>query len=398
MGTDMIHLYKEKGNCCGCTACMNICPRHSISMERDTEGFLYPVIDPKTCIECGACVKVCAFHKTGYEEIIPKGQQVYGLKHKQQAVRERSSSGGAFTAISDYVLQQGGTIYGAAFNDRFEVIHSQAVNAKQRDKMRGSKYVQSDLGNIFEEIKSVLETGKPVLFTGTPCQNGGLKSYLGKEYPGLILCDIACHGVPSPKVWQDYKAYLEARYKETIHLVDFRCKDSGWRESALKVEFDKKVYKKNMQEDPFYILFFSHYILRPSCHQCVYTSFHRVSDLTLADFWGVENSHKTFSDNTGVTLVFANTEKGREVVKVMWNDTDIIETSHTAFYQPIFETPSKASSKRQEFWQVYDRKGSGATFKKYGRLSPVQWGIKKIAVPVLKRTGLYNLVAKAYFR
>ncbi|WFR56252.1 Coenzyme F420 hydrogenase/dehydrogenase, beta subunit C-terminal domain [Anaerocolumna sp. AGMB13025] len=394
----MIHLYKEKGNCCGCTACMNICPRHSISMERDARGFLYPVIDQKTCIECGACVNVCAFHKTEYEEIIPKDQLVYGLKHKQQEVREKSSSGGAFTAISDYILKQGGTVYGAAFNEYFEVIHSQAVDTKQRDKMRGSKYVQSDLGNIFTEIKSVLEAGKLVLFTGTPCQNGGLKSYLGKEYPGLILCDIACHGVPSPKVWEDYKVYLEDRYKETIQSVNFRNKDSGWRESALKVEFDKKVYKKNMQEDPFYILFFSHYILRPSCYQCVYTSFHRVSDITLADFWGIENSHKNFSDNTGVTLVLSNTGKGEKIVKAIWKDTDIMETSHTAFYQPIFETPSKASPRLQEFWQVYETQGSTTAIKKYGRLSPMQWGIKKIAVPLLKKTGLYNLIAKAYFR
>lgn len=394
----MINLYNEKGNCCGCTACMNICPNESITMTEDEEGFLYPIIDTKTCVECGACIRVCAFHKKDYEEKIPKDQNVYGLKHQDLNVRKTSSSGGAFTAISDYVLNQGGVVYGAVFNDSFEVIHYKAVNQEQRNKMRGSKYVQSDLGTIFGEIRTTLEAGQLVLFTGTPCQNGGLKSYLGKEYRNLILCDIACHGVPSPKVWKDYKAYLEEKHQDKIKGVNFRNKDLGWRNSSLKVNFDQHVHKKSMQEDPYYILFFSHLSIRPACHQCVYASYHRASDITLADFWGIENSNKTFQDDTGVTLVLANTEKGKNLVENIRKNTDIIESSHTAFYQPIFEVPSKASPKRQLFWDEYLTEGFAEVMRKYGKLSSIQWIIKKVIVPVLKKTGLYNLIVRVYFK
>ncbi len=393
----MIHLYKGKGNCCGCTACMNICPYNSITMKKDEEGFLYPVIDLNTCTQCGACVKVCAFHKKEYEEKIPKDQEVFALRHTDRKVREKSSSGGAFTVISDHILNQGGAVYGAVFNESFEVIHSKAWDRERRNKMRGSKYVQSDLGNIFKEIKSELERGKPVLFTGTPCQNGGLKSYLGREYPNLILCDTACHGVPSPKIWADYKAYLEEKHQDKIKEINFRNKDSGWQNSSLKVVFGKSEYKKDMQQDPYYILFFSHLIIRPSCHQCVYASYHRVTDITLADFWGIENSSKTFSDDTGVSLVLVNTRKGKELIGNIGKDSDMIKSSHSAFYQPIFEIPSKMSPKRQLFWSEYFAKGNKA-FRKYGKLSTLQWIIKRIIVPVLKKTGLYNLAVKVFFK
>jgi len=363
-------------------------------MEKDEEGFLYPVIDVNTCIRCMACVKVCAFHNKEYNEKIPGDQEVFALKHPDRDVRERSSSGGAFTLISDYVLAQGGSIYGAVFNESFEVIHSKACNRKQRDKMRGSKYVQSNLGSIFKEVKSELETGKPVLFTGTPCQTGGLKSYLGREYTGLILCDIVCHGGPSPKVWEDYRTYLEGKYRDKIRDINFRNKDSGWRNSFLKVEFNRSVYKKSMQEDPYYILFFSHLIIRPSCHQCVYTSYHRESDITLADFWGIENTGKAFpDDDTGVSLVLVNTKKGKDLIQSIRKDSEMVKSSHSAFYQPIFERPSKISPRRPLFWKEYFAKGNAALVK-YGKLTATQWMIKKIIVPVLKKTGLYNRVVK----
>jgi hypothetical protein len=199
-------------------------------------------------------------------------------------------------------------------------------------------------------------------------------------------------------LWEDYKVILEENQQSKIQKVNFRNKDAGWRNTSLKVRFDNGVYRKNMQEDPYYILFFSHYSIRPSCHHCVYTTYHRVSDLTLADFWGIENSHKAFQDDKGVTLVLTNTEKGRILLEETKAVTDLIESNHEAFYQPIFEAPSKASPKRHEFWQVYQKKGCRTAFKRYGRLSLTQWIIKRIGVPILKKTGLYNLFAKAYFK
>ncbi len=395
----MICLYEGKEHCCGCTACMNICPHNAITMIMDEEGFQYPKIDTNNCVECGACVKVCAFHKKDYVEKIPKDQEVYALKHSDNEVRRKSASGGAFTAISDYVLNQGGFVYGAIFNDRFEVIHSKAINQEQRNQMRGSKYVQSSLGNIYKDIKSNLESGKLVLFTGTPCQNGGLKSYLGKKvYDNLILCDIACHGVPSPKLWEDYKKYIEQKYHDKIRKVTFRSKDKGWRNSSMKVELNKSEHIKNMQEDPYYIMFFSHLSSRPSCDQCVYASYHRVTDITMADFWGIENSEKSFDDNIGVSLLLVNTTKGKEIIEKIRKDIQLVKSNHSNCYQPIFEAPSKMSPKRDTFWKEYIETDSTLLIEKYGRLSIVQTLIKKIVVPFLKLTGLYNFVAKVYFK
>jgi len=394
----MIHLFEGKEHCCGCTACANICPRNAITMTIDEEGFLYPEIDTHLCVECGACLKVCAFHKKDFANKIPKEQEVFALKHVDDEVRRKSTSGGAFTAISDYVLNHNGVVYGAILNDNFQVIHSKAINKEQRDEMRGSKYVQSNLGNIFKDIKSSLESDKLVLFTGTPCQNGGLKSYLGKEYDNLFLCDIACHGVPSPKVWEDYKEYLEKTYQDKIKNVIFRSKDTGWRNSSLKVEFNESNHIKNMKEDPYYILFFSHLSIRKSCHQCVYASYHRVTDITMADFWGIENSDKSFADNIGVSLLLVNTKKGKEMLENIKGDLHLINSNHSNCYQPIFEAPSKISPKRQLFWKEYLEKESATAIEKYGRLSLLQTFLKKVLVPFLKITGLYNLVAKVYFK
>lgn len=394
----MICLYQEKGNCCGCTACFNSCPHSSITMETDEEGFLYPKIDTKTCTECGICVKVCPFHKKEWQDKIPKEQEVYALRHPDKEILKGSTSGGAFTVLSDYILNQGGLVYGAVFNDSFDVEHACAEMKSQRDFMKGSKYVQSNLKEIFKEVKEKVKEGRLVLFTGTPCQNDGLKSYMGKkEYDNLILCDIACHGVPSPKIWKDYKKLLELKYQDNIKKVNFRSKDTGWRNSSIKVDFNRKQHLKNMQEDPYYILFFSHLSLRPSCYQCVYTSFNRVTDFTLADFWGAEKLHKEFSDDLGVSLLLVNTEKGRKIFSSFKNNLNLNTCSHNDFYQPIFEMPSKKSPRREQFWRDY-LKGDGVdVIKQYGRLTKAQWVIKKVVVPIFKITGLYYLATKIYF-
>lgn len=394
----MIGLCENKEKCCGCTACMNICPNNAIEMEADEEGFLYPKINASSCIECGACVKVCPFHPKEYMDPIPRDQEVLAVKHKDDKVRRNSASGGAFTAISEHVLNQGGVVYGAVFNDDFEVVHSKAFDRVQRDRMRGSKYVQSKLGNIFTDIRSTLDDGKLVLFTGTPCQNDGLKNYLGKEYDNLILCDIACHGVPSPKVWETYKQYLEEKYQDRIKKITFRCKDKGWKNSSVKVEFSQKVHQKNMQEDPFYIMFFSHLSIRPSCHKCVYASYHRVTDLTMADFWGIENSNKAFDDNIGVSLLLVNTRKGRAIVENIKSDLWLEKSNQKDCYQPIFGAPSKSSPKRSIFWKDYSEDDSARIIQKYGRLSFLQKIQKKLAVPVLKKIGLYKFVEKIVYK
>ena len=204
MSIDTAYLDGKKNECCGCTACMSVCPRKAISMSPDDKGFLYPVIDKDKCIECGLCTRTCSFGKTSHKFHSDVPLKAYGAKHKDSDIRANSRSGGCFTAISDYVLENNGCVFGARLLDDLSVQHVLAESKSERDKMRGSKYVQSNLGNCFSVVKEKLEGGRLVLFSGTACQVDGLYAYLGRDYENLITIDIVCFGVPSPKVLRDY--------------------------------------------------------------------------------------------------------------------------------------------------------------------------------------------------
>ena len=224
----MMLLYERKEECCGCTACMSICPKQAITMISDEEGFLYPSINQELCIECDLCKQVCPFsdnYRTSgnYDQPL-----VYAAKHKDDKVRMNSSSGGMFTAISDYILDNDGVIYGAAFDENLVVRHQKAETAEDRNKFRGSKYVQSNLNGIFGDIKNELKKGRTVLFTGTPCQNAGLRAFLNKSYDNLYLCDIVCHGTPSPLMFENYIKYCERKNKSSIKEYYCRFKGKGW--------------------------------------------------------------------------------------------------------------------------------------------------------------------------
>lgn len=230
---------QDPSNCCGCTACASICKHNAISMQPDTLGFLYPKVDEDKCIECGLCEKVCAFNDNYDKSLNLSQPEAYAARHKEMEEVMKSRSGAAFVAISDYVLEQGGIVYGAGYKDHFRVCHKRATTKEERDEFRGSKYVQSDLTGIFRQVKNDLKTGHTVLFSGTPCQTSGLHSYVGKKLrENLVLVDIVCHGVPSPYIWRDYITYLEKKYKDTISYVNFRDKEEyGWKEHKETFKF-----------------------------------------------------------------------------------------------------------------------------------------------------------------
>lgn len=217
-------------NCSGCTACASVCAFNAIEMKPDALGFLYPIVDLKRCRNCGACERVCAFNDHYDDRLNLEKPIAFGARHKDINEIEKSRSGAAFVAISDYVLSFGGVVYGAGFTDHFRVVHKRAITKHERDEFRGSKYVQSDLTGVFRDVKKDLQKGKFVLFTGTPCQTAGLNSYVGDRLRrNLLLVDIICHGVPSPFIWRDYLDYLERKYKRKIIRVDFRDKRQfGW--------------------------------------------------------------------------------------------------------------------------------------------------------------------------
>ena len=229
-------------DCCGCTACASICTHDAISMQPDALGFLYPVVDESKCTDCGLCEKVCAFndhYDTGLNLPQP---EAYAARHKDMHEVETSRSGAAFIAISDYVLENGGVVYGAGYTDHFRVVHKRATTKEERDEFKGSKYVQSDLTGVFRQVKQDLKDGLTVLFSGTPCQTSGLNSYVGKKLrENLVLVDIVCHGVPGPYLWRDYLAYLEKKQGAAICWVNFRDKQEfGWKAHKETFKFVNK--------------------------------------------------------------------------------------------------------------------------------------------------------------
>lgn len=366
----MISVFDKKEDCCGCTACQQICPTSAIGMRPDEEGFLYPEINKELCSDCGLCRKVCAF-QNGYDTLnnftIP---YVYAGKHGNEEVRMASSSGGVFSAISDYIVDRNGLVCGVAFDENMNVVHKIASTREEIDKFRGSKYVQSNLGNIYAEIMDLLKQNKTVLFTGTPCQNAGLKSYLVNDkhvkLENLFLCDIVCLGTPSPLMWREHIASLENKENSKIAQYYCRSKVKGWHGHNEMVVYEngKKDYRSNLSQK-HKALFYSHNILRPSCHQCRYTNLKRPSDITIADFWGIERCLPEFDDNKGVSLVLINSPKGQRLFEDIKENLICRESNTKDCLQPHLQYPAKPSVKREQFWEDYRLNGYKYVIKKY---------------------------------
>ena len=361
----MKHL-RDKDHCCGCTACAAACPRDAIMMQADAEGFPYPVLDEGRCIDCGLCDKVCQFHE-GYEknEHLPE-PLAYAVRHKDETQLTTSRSGAAFVALSDWILQQGGVVYGAGYEDggTFRVIHKRAATPKERDEFKGSKYVQSDLTGIFPQVKRDLQDGLLVLFSGTPCYTAGLNAYVGKTLrERLYLVDIVCHGVPSPFFWRDYLMYAQSRWG-VITSVEFRDKSRvGWKGHEESISFGKKKVFSTIYTQVFY----RHIILRRSCGNCVYCNYARPSDCTLADYWGWERTDKTFNaDNKGCSLVFCNTEKGRAWFDAIKKDVHYLPAELINTTQGHLQRPTQIPKDRDAFFECYLNQGIEKALKKYG--------------------------------
>lgn len=301
---------KEKNKCCGCHGCMNICPKNAITMVEDEKGFKYPEIDSKKCIECNLCENVCPILNKTKNDSEPVAYAAYNV---DEEVRKSSSSGGIFTLLANYILENDGVIFGAAFESDFSVKHIEINNKSDLDKLRTSKYVQSSIEDTYKKARNYLNKGVKVLFTGTPCQIEGLYSFLRKDYENLYTQDIICHGVPSPKVWRKYLEYREKQDSKKPVRINFRQKDDGWNLYALLLQYDNSAYKKNHRDDFFMKAFLRDVCLRDSCYNCSFKSKNRKSDITLADFWGIQEIDRTMDDDKGTSLVIVNTIKGNEL-------------------------------------------------------------------------------------
>lgn len=380
----------DKSQCCGCTACASICKHKAISMQPDRLGFLYPIVDEAKCTDCGLCEKVCAFHADYDKSFNLQTPDVYAVRHKRMDEIERSRSGAMFVAVSDWVLAQGGVVYGAGYAEHFRVIHKRAVTLQERDEFRGSKYVQSDLNDVFCQVTKDLQKGRIVLFSGTPCQTSGLHSFLGVkrvDVKNLFLVDIVCHGVPSPYYWRDYLAYIEKKKGKTVSAVNFRDKSKlGWAAHKESFTFDDGVTYT------YTYTFYQHIMFRRSCGKCHFTNFQRPSDLTLADFWGWQKVDSSFNaDDKGVSLVLVNSAKGRLLFDVVKEQVNYIKTDTAKCIQPNLQHPSEIHPLRDAFESDYQKHGFVYVAQKYGDLG---WRYKVRRLKQKCRTAVRLLIGK----
>ncbi len=394
----------DKTKCCGCSACFNICPKESIKMEYDSEGFLYPKVDENKCIKCGLCLKVCPIVKKDRGiDVWRDGNdkdngvlEVYGAKNKNVDEQLKSSSGGMFSIFANYVLEQNGIVFGAAFDNNWKVVHKYIDNKKDLDNLRRSKYVQSDINTTYKQAKQFLDEGKLILFTGTPCQIAGLKSYLQKNYENLIMVDLICWQVASPLVW---KRFLEENFNvEEIKQIDFRDKLYGWDKSimSLSLKNNKKYPKLPVIYNLFpkkvkMILSSRNYALsyrkgclsglfsRPSCHKCYFKE-DRNSDFSIGDLWGVNNILPAMYDKKGISVLTINSKKAKEIFEKIKNNIEYKQINYDDMikYNPAFVSSAEAHPKREEFFKRYKN-------EKLNKLIPKIIGEKTLVIRIFRK-------------
>lgn len=325
----------EKSDCVGCEACVQRCPKQCIVMKEDAEGFLYPQIDIEKCIDCGLCERVCPVINQGEPR---KPLVAYAAKNQDESVRLSSSSGGVFTALAEYVVEQGGVVFGARFDESWNVVHDYVETIEGLSAFRGAKYVQSRIGQSFLRAETFLKQGRMVLFSGLPCQITGLKKFLRKDYDNLITVELFCHGVPSPMVWKRFLEEEVAIPHIRLKSISFRDKVSGWKnysffysqEDANGVQLHRMPFAKNL----FMRGFLADLYLRPSCYHCPAKQFKSGSDLTIGDYWGVKLAHPELDDDKGVSAVLVNTDRGVKILQTV---------QHISLYASTFENVVKCN-------------------------------------------------------
>lgn len=379
--------------CCGCTACASICPQNVIKMQTNLEGFQEPYIsEKKMCINCGLCVEVCPVLNSKNEHV-NKNEDGYIVQTRDELVREESASGGAFSAIAEYVLRMGGIVYGAAYDNEFEVRHIGVNNIKDLSRLRHSKYVQSNLNGVFYEIKKNLQSGILVCFSGTPCQVEGLVGFLRKRYSNLILIDLCCHGVASPLIW---KKYLEMNRTLCFNKIYFRWKHYGYKYSTMSFfENEKEIYFKGVESDPMLRAYFSNNCDRKSCYDCLFKKRYRISDFTIWDCFQPRFFNKGFDDDKGTTSVLANTQKGKDIIENMMAKGLVrafeVSPDDLVYGNKELVSSVKCGKIRDEFFKDATVLDGNELFNKYFPITSKQ-RVKKIIRIILLKTGLYSFI------
>lgn len=390
---------KDKKDCCGCWACENVCPKRCIQMTEDHEGFLYPKVDVDTCVNCGLCEKVCPIiHAENKDEV--KFQTGYLVQHKNDEIRQQSTSGGAFTALATWIINQGGIVFGAGFRKGSFVVEHQAVECvEDLATFRNSKYVQSQMGDSYQQVLLYLKSGRTVLFSGTPCQVEGLRSFLrGKEYPNLYIVDFVCRGVPSPGVFRKYVQAQQANLGGEFDRLLFRDKYYGYHYSSLSI-YNKELgkdYHKGVDSDAYLRAFFNNLSDRPSCYECRFRKRYRHSDLTLWDCFPIEKYTKDF-DGKGTTRILVHSEKGEQLLNDAGNDLRILSVETDKLIKGVREMFHSVpmNPKREQFYEDLGKIEPVDFFKKW---FPLTWKVRLNAFVRLTchRLGIYSLAKRVF--
>lgn len=357
----MIKIF-NKQDCSGCSACENICPKDCITMISDEEGFLYPVVNNSQCVNCNLCNSVCPIIGVKDGNVYSESflQTSYAALAKDDRLRLSSSSGGIFGLCAEWILEQNGIVFGAAYDEKFQVHHIPVECKEDLYILRGSKYMQSRTEHSFQQVRTFLESGKSVLYTGTACQIAGLKRYLQKAYSNLYTLDILCHGVPSPKVWKKYLETLE--FDNYLSKVNFRDKTQGWKRYAVTMECeDGEKVSEAYWNNPYMKMFLSNICLRPSCHACRFKEMNRPSDMTIGDAWGIENYISEMDDDKGTSVVIVHSDKGNEMLQAIQSQL-IINKAELDLILPQSSDSRKSVSPHMNRAKFFKKLSQGKSF------------------------------------
>ena len=377
----------EEKLCSGCSACADVCPKGAIKMTPDREGFPRPAVDNSLCIECGACTRVCPVINPPKSD--PLGR-AYAYINPDREVVEYSSSGGVFTALASKILAEGGAVVGAAFTEKLGLLHTVIESVDGLSRLRGSKYLESDTEGIYRKMKALLSDGRRVLFSGTPCQTAAVRSYFG-EREGLYLVELACHGVPSPFVFEKYLDYLRKKHGSSVVGFNFRHKKNGWQGyGTLAVLEDGRELFSAKQDSPYMRAFLGEATLRPSCHACSFKGNNRYADIMIADFWGVESLLPDLDNKNGVSLVIVHSEVGRELFSKVTDGAFVkeVDTAASLNYNSAVLHSVKPHKKRDLFMKRIVEDGFSDGIERMlapSLVARVKSKIKRIIKRLLKR-------------
>lgn len=355
-------------DCCGCSACLSICNHNAIDFKIDAEGFKYPIIKENKCTHCGLCEMVCPILYRKNKSINPTQKAYFAARHKDAITLQNSSSGGVFIAIAEYVIKQRGVVCGVEYDENGEVRHGFSETMEGIKRFMGSKYVQSEIEGIYNQIKMYLKSNRLVLFTGSPCQVEGLNLFLRRPYTNLLTIDLVCHAVPSPLLYKQYIRLCSKRLGQKIISIDMRYKKTyGW---SHRFSYCFHFENGHRTVDPIQVvnwgrLFFSQMINRPSCHSCRYSNLDRPGDFTIADFWDDKKSRPDLYSREGTSLLMVNTNMGISLVDKLCSSINLWEITKDEAMQPCLIRPTSPNLKRQEFWKFYSLNGFDATYNKY---------------------------------